>query len=77
MAHTPLKDEMWSFDTCARAFHGAYDDPDAEFIVKAVNCHQELVDALKASIANHCPNDAFFCGTCSPARKLLARVDSL
>ena len=34
-----------------------------------------LVAALKAVIANHCPNEALFCSTCTPARKLIATVE--
>lgn len=34
-----------------------------------------LVEALRSVITNHCPNDKFFCGTCSPARKLLAAIE--
>ena len=36
----------------------------------------ELLDALRRVIVNHCGNsDRIFCGTCSGARKLIARID--
>jgi hypothetical protein len=34
----------------------------------------ELLAALARAIANHCPDDRFFCSSCTPARKLIARV---
>ena len=44
--HTPL--ELWTIDN----IHGAVIDnyEDAAFIVKAVNCHDELVAALELAI---------------------------
>lgn len=36
----------------------------------------KLLEALRAVIANHCANsDRVFCGTCSAARKVLAKID--
>lgn len=35
----------------------------------------ELLAALKATVANHCPNDKMFCGSCSPARAVIAKAE--
>lgn len=35
----------------------------------------QVIAALKASIANHCASDKIFCSTCSPARALIARIE--
>lgn len=48
----------------------------AAFIVKAVNCHDELVAALKACITTHCSNEKLFCSACSPARAALAKAEA-
>lgn len=37
----------------------------------------QLLTALEASVANHCPEDKFYCSTCSPARKLIAEARGL
>lgn len=43
----------------------------AAFIVRAVNAHEALVEALERTVAAHCPDDKMFCSTCSSARALL------
>ncbi len=35
---------------------------------------QPIADALERCISAHCPDDKMFCGTCSPARELLAAL---
>ena len=47
----------------------------AEFIVRACNAHDDLLAALKTVIANHCPNDRVFCGSCSAARDIIAKAE--
>ena len=46
----------------------------------AANAHliaaaPDLLAALKAVIANHCPNDRVFCGSCSAARDIIAKAE--
>lgn len=36
---------------------------------------EELAEMLRKTVEVHCRTDRFFCGTCSPARALLARMD--
>ncbi len=36
--------------------------------------HAELYEALKRVIQNHCPDEQFFCGSCTEARKVLAKA---
>jgi hypothetical protein len=33
-----------------------------------------LISALRRCIENHCSNDTLFCGTCTEARKTLAKA---
>lgn len=44
-------------------------------IVQAVNSYTALLNALKEVVANHCPNEKMFCGTCSPAREVIALAE--
>jgi hypothetical protein len=36
----------------------------------------QLLDALRASVGNHCPDDKMFCSTCTPARALIAYIEA-
>lgn len=56
---------------------GEEEKANAEFIVKAVNCHQELVDALK-SIQSQCAGhaDEFSARVYSLAAKALAKAEA-
>ena len=35
----------------------------------------DLLHALKGVIANHCANDKIFCGTCTDARRVIAKAE--
>ena len=37
---------------------------------------EEIARTLRETVVAHCPSDAMFCSTCTPARALLARLDT-
>lgn len=46
-------------------------EADARLIAAA----PELLAALKEVIANHCGNDKLFCGSCTDARRMIAKAE--
>lgn len=52
-----------------------YEQDELEANARLIAAAPALYEAVKAVIASHCPNDKMFCGSCSPAREVLAYID--